>query len=101
MLCHRPSRDVSFGVTPLACFSTYNCARTGDSWRSIRIQVSESPFSKFHYARFVMRNFVRSAVAGYLIALLAAPGWSLPMGTAARSVVPADVQQIISVDYRA
>ena len=48
-----------------------------------------------------MRNFVRSAVAGSLVALLAAPGWSLPMGTAARSVVPADVQQIISVDYRA
>ena len=48
-----------------------------------------------------MRNFVRSTVAFSLVCLLAASGWSLPMGTAARSVVPMDVQQIISVDYRA
>jgi hypothetical protein len=48
-----------------------------------------------------MRNFVRSSVVCFLSCLLAVSGWSLPMGTTARSVVPADVQQIISVDYRA
>ena len=48
-----------------------------------------------------MRNFVRSSMVCFLSCLLAVSGWSLPMGTAARSVVPADVQQIISVDYRA
>ncbi len=46
-------------------------------------------------------SFVRSSVVCFLICLLATSGWSLPMGTSARSVVPADVQQIISVDYRA
>jgi hypothetical protein len=48
-----------------------------------------------------MRNFVRSLVGCCLSCLLATTGWSLPMGTSARSVIPADVQQIISVDYRA
>jgi hypothetical protein len=48
-----------------------------------------------------MRNFVRSSAVCFLICLLAASGWTMPMGTSARSVVPADVQQIISVDYRA
>ena len=27
--------------------------------------------------------------------------WAMPMGTQARGVIPADIQQIISVDYRA
>jgi hypothetical protein len=48
-----------------------------------------------------MRDFVRSLLVVSLVCGLASPGWSLPMGTAARSVVPMDVQQIISVDYRA
>jgi hypothetical protein len=48
-----------------------------------------------------MRNFVRFSIVCSLICLLAASGWTMPMGTSARSVVPADVQQIISVDYRA
>lgn len=33
--------------------------------------------------------------------LMVAPVFAMPMGSAARSVVPASVQQIISVDYRA
>ena len=48
-----------------------------------------------------MQSFLRGSVIFALSCLLAVSGWSLPMGTAARSVVPADVQQIISVDYRA
>ncbi len=32
---------------------------------------------------------------------LAAVAFAMPLGTATRSVIPADVQQIISVDYRA
>ena len=27
--------------------------------------------------------------------------WAMPMGTQARGVIPSDIQQIISVDYRA
>jgi len=43
-----------------------------------------------------MKNFL--VVALLLCAVAAYP---LPMGTAARSLVPAEIQQIISVDYRA
>ena len=35
------------------------------------------------------------------LALAAAPAFAVPLGTSARAVVPADIQQIISVDYRA
>jgi hypothetical protein len=33
--------------------------------------------------------------------LLCSAAWSMPLGSSARTVIPADVQQIISVDYRA
>jgi hypothetical protein len=33
--------------------------------------------------------------------LLASTVWAMPLGTSARTVIPEDVQQIISVDYRA
>ena len=36
-----------------------------------------------------------------VLTLAAAPAKAVPLGTSARAVVPADVQQIISVDYRA
>ncbi len=32
---------------------------------------------------------------------LAVSVWAMPMGTQARGVIPSDIQQIISVDYRA
>ena len=48
-----------------------------------------------------MQSFLRASGVCGLSCWLAVSGWALPMGTAARSVVPADVQQIISVDYRA
>jgi hypothetical protein len=35
------------------------------------------------------------------VLLLSAAGWSMPLGTSARAVIPSDIQQIISVDYRA
>jgi hypothetical protein len=35
-----------------------------------------------------------------LVVALAAPVWASPLGTAARTAIPRDVQQIISVDYR-
>jgi hypothetical protein len=37
----------------------------------------------------------------FAVLLVCAPAIAMPMGSAARSVVPASVQQIISVDYRA
>ena len=33
--------------------------------------------------------------------LLSAPAWAMPLGSSARTVIPSEVQQIISVDYRA
>jgi len=32
---------------------------------------------------------------------LSATAWSMPLGSSARTVIPSDIQQIISVDYRA
>jgi len=39
-------------------------------------------------------------ILGCLLALSAA-AWSMPLGTTSRAVIPSDIQQIISVDYRA
>ena len=36
-----------------------------------------------------------------VILVWSATGWALPLGTSARAVIPAEIQQIISVDYRA
>src|SRR5712691_12957483 len=36
-----------------------------------------------------------------VLALLSAAAWAMPLGSSARTVIPSDVQQIISVDYRA
>ena len=36
-----------------------------------------------------------------LLALLSAAAWAMPLGSSARTVIPSDIQQIISVDYRA
>lgn len=33
--------------------------------------------------------------------LLGAAAWAMPLGTSSRAVIPSDIQQIISVDYRA
>src|ERR1700675_4967704 len=43
------------------------------------------------------------AVKGVVCVLLAlsATAWSMPLGSSARTVIPSDIQQIISVDYRA
>jgi hypothetical protein len=39
-------------------------------------------------------------VACFLL-LVSAPVWAMPLGSSARAVIPSDIQQIISVDYRA
>jgi hypothetical protein len=36
-----------------------------------------------------------------LLLMLSATAWSMPLGSTARTVIPSDIQQIISVDYRA
>jgi hypothetical protein len=39
---------------------------------------------------------------GFLsVVLLASAAWAMPLGSSARTVIPSDIQQIISVDYRA
>lgn len=44
-------------------------------------------------------NSLKACVCVLILSSVAA--WALPLGSSARSVVPSDVQQIISVDYRA
>src|SRR5258707_3364233 len=36
-----------------------------------------------------------------VLLVLSATAWSMPLGSSARTVIPSDIQQIISVDYRA
>ena len=36
-----------------------------------------------------------------VLLVLSAMAWSMPLGSSARTVIPSDIQQIISVDYRA
>ena len=45
-----------------------------------------------------MRIVVRTLT---LVLLLTMAAWAMPLGTNARTVIPSDIQQIISVDYRA
>src|SRR5213594_3486332 len=35
------------------------------------------------------------------VLMLSAAAWAMPLGSSARTVIPSDIQQIISVDYRA
>ncbi len=44
-------------------------------------------------------EFLKACVCVLILSSVAA--WALPLGSSARSVIPSDVQQIISVDYRA
>ena len=37
----------------------------------------------------------------FCLLLLSSAAWAMPLGGSARTVIPSDVQQIISVDYRA
>ena len=36
-----------------------------------------------------------------VLLVLSAAAWAMPLGSSARTVIPSDIQQIISVDYRA
>lgn len=44
-----------------------------------------------------MKNLTRLAT----FLLLGAAAWAMPLGSSSRAVIPSDIQQIISVDYRA
>src|SRR5689334_4592320 len=55
--------------------------------------VDEEPLSQ--------RGRMKRFVAVVCLLLAAMPAFSVPLGTSARTVIPADIQQIISVDYRA
>ncbi len=45
-----------------------------------------------------MKNF--AGIVAFAL-FLSVGGWAMPLGTSARAVIPSDIQQIISVDYRA
>jgi len=44
---------------------------------------------------------MKRAVICVLMLLLCAVAWAMPLGSSARTAIPSDIQQIISVDYRA
>jgi len=44
---------------------------------------------------------MKTAVFSAIILAMGVTAWAMPMGTQARGVIPSDIQQIISVDYRA
>ncbi len=44
---------------------------------------------------------MKSMKLGLCLLFMSATLWAMPLGTSARGVVPSDIQQIISVDYRA
>ena len=44
---------------------------------------------------------VKIGVCLCVLLALSATAWSMPLGSSARTVIPSDIQQIISVDYRA
>lgn len=44
---------------------------------------------------------MKRVFALFLVALITASAWGMPLGTSARAVIPSEVQQVISVDYRA
>ncbi len=46
-----------------------------------------------------MMKTIKSGIC--VLLLLSAVAWSMPLGSSARAVIPSDIQQIISVDYRA
>src|ERR1044071_10140601 len=46
-----------------------------------------------------MVNTLKSAMC--IVLILSAAAWAMPLGSSARTVIPSDIQQIISVDYRA
>src|ERR1700693_3974855 len=52
-----------------------------------------------HIPRGRSMKAVKSMVCVLLV--LSATAWSMPLGSSARTVIPSDIQQIISVDYRA
>ena len=49
---------------------------------------------------YMLKKTAVSVACSLVVIFVASAASALPMGTSARSVVPADVQQIISVDYR-
>lgn len=46
-------------------------------------------------------SLIKLARIGISVLFFAAMAWAMPLGTSARAVIPSDIQQIISVDYRA
>ena len=45
-------------------------------------------------------NRIRTKIVAGMVGLLGTVAWASPISSAARTVIPSDVQQIISVDYR-
>src|SRR5215475_8395587 len=48
----------------------------------------------------MLKNRTRTIVSAVLVLLTASSGFAASLGTAARTVIPSEVQQIINVDYR-
>src|SRR5262249_43706376 len=84
-------RDVSFRTPPLDRLAGIQLTEQAGNSRAagcIQVRTHED----------LMRLFVRTVAFLFLLSMAA---WCLPLGTNARAVIPGDIQQIISVDYRA
>src|SRR5215472_1612927 len=46
-------------------------------------------------------NVVMKTLGAGVLILIAVAAWAMPLGTNSRAIIPAEVQQVISVDYRA
>jgi hypothetical protein len=63
---------------------------SANAWPEFRIQS--------HIPRGFMKNLTKWAG---LVLLVSPAAWAMPLGSSARAAIPSDIQQIISVDYRA
>ena len=84
-------RDVSFRTPPLDRLAGIQLTEQAGNSRAagcIQVRTHED----------LMRLFVRTVAFLFLLSMAA---WCMPLGTNARAVIPSDIQQIISVDYRA
>src|SRR5262249_61234887 len=86
------ARDLVF---TLWCAGDDRCCST--IWEST---VTESLWSASNFSN--IRGFMKSVkITLAIILFYSLSAWATPLGSSARTVIPSDIQQIISVDYRA
>src|SRR5438105_7553296 len=86
--------------------SRAKCAKEPPSWprrrnKSFHLRQIQPKLLEIHLTMYSEAVMIIRKIGLTLVTLLvAAPLWPAALGTSARSVIPGEVQQIISVDYR-